>query len=616
MHRSRKTFLSLNHLFVALATVIVSLCVQIQPSSADISVPPKGVSQELWKAYQEIVISNIDGADRNLRWNTNPVFYIAGDPTPGDNTVFQSTLFEIGSYCQNIKPFVTPMEPGEGALFYYTPVSKFKSIISSVPNDVTNSYAWSLYYLNRGLTKFTAVFSTEISQVERDYATRIRVLQGMGLRNKTSNVGARIFSWNFYNSTSVQASELDKQILRLYCSTYTRSWDSSQQTFDLISGAWIKKTAIPNLPLNIKVGEYKNQLNFGFNFDPSQALDNQVTGIQYYIYESSGSLHTSGKVDIVDNLFKTYEVVLKGIKDNSRYKIEAFPLNSIGNGYVSKGEGRAGNQVAPVDSVGLAAADASAESIDAKNAAIDAKDAAIEALAQYERFRAACDGISIDFEIEVQELYDSTNLNSNCALLNEKVSLLEKEISALDPEKSKTTDQANKLTDQANLLAEEADAFVAQIQDITDELVATEKQFSSLVSILKPLNNLETSVIAPWGSLQDRLSTLPSALVSSLKKSSNYKSASMLSLQVQTILKIRDTQVESLSTIDKPSQITSIINKLKLINTPIAQLTQFKKSLVAMNKLIPSNVCQKGSKIVLASKAGKCASGFALIPTS
>jgi hypothetical protein len=91
----------------------------------------------------------------------------------------------------------------------------------------------------------------------------------------------------------ITASELDKQILRLYCSSYSRSWDTAQQTFDAIASAWVKKISIPSLRLNVKVGEYKNQLNFELNFDAGQALDNQLTGIQYVIYDSSGSIESS-----------------------------------------------------------------------------------------------------------------------------------------------------------------------------------------------------------------------------------------------------------------------------------------------------------------------------------
>jgi hypothetical protein len=613
--RAGERVFSIKHYFILLV-MVGNLLIPTNVASANITLPPKGVSQELWKAFQEIAISNIDGAERNLRWNTNPLFYIAGDPTTADNSAFQNTLFEIGSYCQNIKPFITAREPGEGVLFNYVPVNKFKSIITSTPSDVSTSYSWSLYYLNRGLTKFTAVFSTEMPQAERDYATRVRVLQGMGLRSKTDNPAARIFSWNFYNSSVLQASELDKQILRLYCSTYTRSWDSSQQTFDLISAAWAKKTAVPSLPLNIKVGEYKNQLNFNFNFDPSQALDNQVTGVQYFIYDSGGSLYTSGKVDVSENLFKTYEVILKGIKDNSRYRIEAFPLNSLGNGYVSRGEGRAGNLAAPTDYSGANAADASAEVSDARNAASDAIDSANEAISSFGRYRSACIEISLEFDTDLQELYDFTNLSQYCEQLDEVVAQLEAKVSALDPDEAKTTDQANEMTDQANLYSEEVDSYVAQIQDITDELLSSEKYFASLLLTFKPLNNLEMAVIDTWSSFQNRLDILPKSFVSNLKKNSNFKSGIAYVNQVQSLIKSRDIQIEALSNIEKPSQIPLILSKFGVLKISSTQLAQFRKSISALNKLVPPNVCQKGITVVLASKSGKCANGFEAIPTS
>ena len=452
-----------------LFSAILLLGILIAPSqqaAADTSAPPKGVSQELWTSFQEVAISNLNGANRNIRWSTSPLFYMTGTPTISDNNAFQNTLYEISTYCNNIKPFLASSDPREGASFNYVPSNKFKTIIPETPSDETSSYAWSLYGLNSGLSKFTAVFSTELPQATRDRSTQIRVFQAMGLRNSTKNLNARMFSWAYPYSEAMHASELDKQIIRLDCSNYTRSWDTTQQTFDAISAAWTKKASIPILSLNIKVGEYKNQLNFGFNFDPSQALDNQLSGIRYYIYDTSGNVVKTGTLDVSGNLFKTYEVIMSGIKDNSRYKIEAFPLNSIGNGYVSKGEGRAGTQAAPVESSNIDAADASMEVIDARNAAIDAINAASEALVAFGRYKSACTEVSLEFEQEVQELFDSTNLNKYCEQLDDDVALLDAKIGAMDPDKALTTDEANSLTDEANLLAEDADAFVAQIQDI------------------------------------------------------------------------------------------------------------------------------------------------------
>ena len=598
---------------IAISIIVAIFSAPLQFAAAEITLPPKGVSQELWKAYQEVVISNIDGGDRNLRWTTSPLFYIAGDPTVGDNNTFRSTLFEIGKYCGNIKPFITTTEPSEGALFHYVPVSKFKSIIPETPAEVTNSYSWSLYYLNRGLTKFTAVLSTAVTQASRDISTQINIYRAMGLRSYTKNMNSNMFSWTFPNTGVITASELDKQILRLYCSTYSKSWDTAQQTFDAISTAWTKKTNIPIVDLRIQVGEYKNQLNFNFNFDPSLALDNQVTGIGYNIYDSAGSYVKGGQLDIAPNLFQSYQVVLSGIKDSARYKIEAFPINATGTGSLSKGEGRAGTAPAPADI--NSASDAAAEGIDARNAASDAKDAALSAISEYERYQSDCLEVSSEFNQDIQDLYDGTSLSSYCRQLDDEVASLNAKVGALDPAKAKTTDDANALTDTANLYSEDADAFVAQIQDITDELRSVEKQITLLAKSLAPLELAETSVIDPWNSLKERLTLIPQSSQTTIKRSQNYKSALSYATQVQRFIETRDAQLELLALVDSPSQLQPIVSQLSGLMVNTAQISSFKKYLVAINKIIPANVCQKGTLVVLASKSGKCSKGFELIPT-
>jgi hypothetical protein len=452
------------------------------PASAIITLPPKGVSQELWLAYQEVVVSNIDGAERNIRWSGPPSFYIAGNPTTADNMMFRSTLGLISKYCANITPNISTNEPQYGVVFQYVPEDKFASFIPSTPANTKGSSAIYSYQSGKGLSKFTATISPDMSQANRDIDTQLRIYQGMGLRGYTKNLNSSMFSWTFPNSGIILPSELDKQILRLYCSTYSGSWNSTQATFDAIANAWSKKTTPPTTNLKINVEEYKNQINFEFGFDPSSALDSQLSGIQYRISDAVGNVVKSGTLDVSANLFKTYSIVLSGIRDASRYKIEAFPVNASGTGLLTKGEGRAGTQPAPENS-NESASDASAEVIDARKAASDAIDAGNEGLASFGRYKDECNEVSTQFETEAQELYDTTSLSKYCEQLDDLVSELDAKIGALDTDKVVTTDQANDLTDTANGYAEEADELVALIQDITDQLLATEKQLLTSVKL-------------------------------------------------------------------------------------------------------------------------------------
>ena len=603
--------------FIVTLAIMGLFSAPLQFASADISLPPKGVSQELWKAFQEIVIQKIDNADRNLKWSTSPKFYIAGSPTQDDNYAVQVTLNEIRNSCTNITPAITSTELPEGVLLHYIPVSGFKNIIPQIPSDITTSYAWYTYYLNRGLTKWVTVISSdEKDQNYRTYLTQLRMLQGMGFIGATTNKNSNLFSRIYPSGSPLLASELDMQIIKLYCSTFIRSWDTALQSFDAINSAWTKTINTPTSLLSIKVSEYLGQINFKLDFDPSTALENQMSSVEYKISDVGGSVVKSGIIDVSPNLFKTYEVIMGGIKDSGRYSIEAWPMNSKGSGSVSKASGRQGKSIAPNTGASSDALDAGAEAVDARNAAQDAKEAALSALSEYESFLSDCLEISSQFNQDEQELYDATSFSSYCRLLDDEVAILNSKISKLDPEKIKTTDDANSMTDSANLYAEDADAFVAQIQDITDELSSTEKQFTLLIKTLAPLELVEISVIDPWSSLIERIAIIPQSSQSAIKKSQNYKLAASYVVQMQKLIDSRDVQLELLSAVDRPSQLQPLINRLSGLKVITSQMPSFKKYLDAVSKSIPANVCQKGTTVLLPSKAGKCAKGFELIPTS
>jgi hypothetical protein len=283
---------------------------------------------------------------------------------------------------------------------------------------------------------------------------------------------------------------------------------------------------------------------------------------------------------------------------------------------VSRASGRQGKSIAPSTGDSSNASDAAAEIVDARNAAIDSKNAALRALSDYSRFQSACIEISSEFTEDIQNLFDTTSLSSYCRELDNDAASLNAKIRALDPAKAKTTDDANSMTDTANLYAEDADILAAQIQDITDELSSTEKQFELLVKTLAPLELVEISVIDPWSSLIERVTMIPQSSQATIKKSQNYKLAASYVLLIQKLIDSRDVQLELLSAVDRPSQLQPLINRLSGLKVSTSQIPSFKKYLDSINKSIPANVCQKGTTVLLPSKTGKCAKGFELIPTS
>ena len=254
--------------------------------------------------------------------------------------------------------------------------------------------------------------------------------------------------------------------------------------------------------------------------------------------------------------------------------------------------------------------------IDAKNAASDATNAAEDAFAAFSDAKSDCEDISNSFDdSEVTDLYDSTSLDEYCNQLDFEAASVERKISALDPQEARTIDAAIRETEAANKLAEAADTLVAGMQDITDELSATESLLNGLVDVTNFFNDYQSGSIDQIDLVKERIGMLPVSVQSTLKKGNDFKALATFQRQVETVVKSKDLILENFTGIKRPSQITPTINSLNSLKSQLPSLTALKKNLQTLDKKIPATVCQKGSLVVSASKTGKCAKGFESIPT-
>ena len=257
----------------------------------------------------------------------------------------------------------------------------------------------------------------------------------------------------------------------------------------------------------------------------------------------------------------------------------------------------------------------SAELIDARNAALDSVTAAKEAIDSFDSAVEECLSVSEEFLLDVQELYDSTNLGSYCETLEVKGNLLRSKILALNPSQARTTDAANKITEQSNLFAEDADILVAQIQDIADELSGTEELLTSIIENLEPINDAESAVIEAWDVLVERLSRLPKTSQDVIQKSQSYKTSVVIVEQLNKTLTNRDALLEKLSDLKDPRKLKVVASQFATLKVNAIQLLAFERSLVSINKAIPSKVCSKGLQTVLTSKSGTCPAGYKRVST-
>ncbi len=271
-------------------------------------------------------------------------------------------------------------------------------------------------------------------------------------------------------------------------------------------------------------------------------------------------------------------------------------------------------QITPVPTVSSTPVAAS-EVVDARNAAMDAIAASNEAIDQIENAKEECLSVSESFDLDVRELYDSTNLSNYCESLDFKISALKSKVLLLNTIQIKTKIDANKIIDQSNGFAEEADKYTSQIQDIIDELSNTERQFISIIKSQEPFESAEGDVINSWSSLGERIALLPKNSISTIRKSQNYKAASAIYSQISKIVSTKNELLEILYSVNKPSEMSSVARRFSTLKINSIQINSYIKLASSINKTIPKSVCSKGSLLLLPSKAGKCPNGFDEVPT-
>ena len=245
----------------------------------------------------------------------------------------------------------------------------------------------------------------------------------------------------------------------------------------------------------------------------------------------------------------------------------------------------------------------------------DSANSARESIEAYYEAKELCLSVAEDFEDLSKSLFESTKLTENCNQYDDRINSIESSLKNLTAKVYSTSAQVFIALDEANLYAEKADEFVASIMDFTDELSNLETQFDEYAITIAKANDLDEDVIEAWTALQDTLLILPKSLSLAIKKNSNYLSSSKIVTKSNSVLKNRDLILAKFESVKQVADLGSIKIQLISLNVAIPSMTAFKKSMAAVDKLIPPSVCVRGSTVVSATKTGKCAKGFESVPT-
>ena len=585
---------------LAIASLFTSL-LGLQIAAADVSVPPKRISAELWKAYRSSAMFTVDGNQRNLRWTTSPGYFVKGSPNSSDVDTLNKVLATIGDSCDNIMPGKTSIEPAEGVILNFIKPSDFKTVIKTTPDDVTNSYLYWTYYVNRGITKTDVVISTEISdRLFRDYLIRLRVLQGFGFYNLIDNPDYNLFAPSYRFENSGIATKQDRELLGLYCSTYIRAWDTELQTQQLINGV---ETSISNTAPSFENRSKVTVTNFGATVEihprGDLVLQNKVSQILLQVTDRSGAVIKNEEIDLSTDSYSIRSVNLTGLEKKTSYTAVIYNRNSSGYGFPQKIAFRTDEitSTGPVDP--STATDASLEALDAYNAALDAYNLVLQA--KVDCLKAFQGSSLVNSRI--------LNLVSGSQICNSQDLLLKaayQRLLLLNPDKSNikvsasSIDQINEITDQFNIFAEVMDegiVFAEELRDSANDLRGVE----ALIEVLESYSS----------SIETVLERLPLKIKNSLYLKPEVASFIDLNneyLETSEEFKGALSEFSGLSYVDFEA-LEDFRSSIDLASRLLPTEATMDDAETNALKVIPSFYCKKGKVRSLPSK-GKCSSGF------
>ena len=118
-----------------------------------------------------------------------------------------------------------------------------------------------------------------------------------------------------------------------------------------------------------------------------------------------------------------------------------------------------------------------------------------------------------------------------------------------------------------------------------------------------------------WPEIENRVSTLPKATQTMIKKNVSYKKAVTLSEEAENKSEQLTEISDAASSADTLEELKSSNNDLSKLKTSLKGYQDFSSNIKVIEKLIPAFVCTKGQLVASLPKTGKCAPGYSKVST-
>lgn len=231
-----------------------------------------------------------------------------------------------------------------------------------------------------------------------------------------------------------------------------------------------------------------------------------------------------------------------------------------------------------------------------------------------QRFNSAVDSCDAEFEKlaeEVLEIVSDFEFLALCHSLDPDFGELESEIYNFNPRVSNVSQGLATL----NRLATSVDGLTRELSRINSIVLGSGSTITTYARTISEIKGWLDLTAETWPELENRVSALPRATQTMIKKNLNYKKAMTLSDNLESKSEEISELVDTVSSVTSLGALRDAAKDAGKLKTSMKAYQEFSSTIRSIERLIPAFVCRKGQLVANLPKTGKCAPGYSKVST-
>ena len=296
--------------------------------------PPSTINLDVWEAYVETASVEQDNNYRFYKYMSPQKVVFLGEPTKEDITTIDQTVKKVNEYCPSSRLEISNNWVGDAIKIYFIDESEFEQYIPEIESGNSSYLQW-WYYPNGFLAKTIILVDNQLSQSARNKIIKSRIIQSLGfLGSDTYASGYNVLSGNFDSDSSIEFSDLDRQLFGLHCNPdLTSGMEIDEYARVLSSYEFTFANRIISSSFQIDLSELSNNKIIKWRSNINSQLEARIQGVNWVLYLNKREI-ASGFIDSAEDMTRNPWVInlSRFLKNSGNYTVSVNALNNVNQG--------------------------------------------------------------------------------------------------------------------------------------------------------------------------------------------------------------------------------------------------------------------------------------------